>query len=153
MPTTPMSRRNTASGHRPSISLSGSPLSARSSVKTRPQTDNETELEAAAMLEDIRTRLAKSESAAEAAAQEYSLQVKALQLRLDEAQKDYAKVEEQMHSKEDSIENMQIQIKELTRSKRDQENIYEAEVPFFCEAAWRRTVSLTGKIENCRSTR
>ncbi|CCX09456.1 Similar to hypothetical protein [Tuber melanosporum Mel28]; acc. no. XP_002837700 [Pyronema omphalodes CBS 100304] len=127
MPTTPMSRRNTASGHRPSISLSGSPLSARSSVKTRPQTDNETELEAAAMLEDIRTRLAKSESAAEAAAQEYSLQIKALQLRLDEAQKDYAKVEEQMHSKEDAIENMQIQIKELTRSKRDQENIYEAE--------------------------
>lgn len=83
------------------------------------------------MLEDIRTRLAKSESAAEAAAQEYSLQIKALQLRLDEAQKDYAKVEEQMHSKEDAIENMQIQIKELTRSKRDQENIYEAEVPFF----------------------
>ena len=81
-------------------------------------------------MEDLRTRLSKSESAAEAAAAQYALQLKGLQQRLDETQADYDRIEEQMHSKDESVQALEMQIKDLTRSKRDQENIYEAEVSF-----------------------
>jgi predicted nucleic acid-binding Zn-ribbon protein len=74
--------------------------------------------------------LAKSESAAEAAAEEYAKQIKALQMRLDEAQADYVQIEDHSHSKDETIDNLEMQIKDLTRSKRDQENIYEAEVSY-----------------------
>lgn len=132
-----MSRRNTIreGGHRPTSSVGsnlGSPLSARSAVRGRPLSNDDTELENAAILEDLRTRLSKSESAAEVAAAQYALQMKALQQRLDETQADYARIEEQMHSKDESAETLEMQIKDLTRSKRDQENIYEAEVSFRC---------------------
>ncbi|KAF8254114.1 hypothetical protein K440DRAFT_533004 [Wilcoxina mikolae CBS 423.85] len=129
IPTSGIARRNTIreGGHRPTGSISGSPLSARSAVKTRPLSSDETEFENAAILEDIRSRLAKSESAAEAAAEEYAKQIKALQMRLDEAQADYARIEDHLHSKDETIDDLEMQIKDLTRSKRDQENIYEAE--------------------------
>ena len=125
-----MARRNTIreGGHQRTGSIPGSPLSARAAVKTRPMSNDETELENAALLEDLRSRLAKSESAAEAAAEEFAKQIKALQARLDEAQTDYAQIEDQLHSKDEAIEAFEMQIKDLTRSKRDQENIYEAEV-------------------------
>lgn len=107
----------------------GSPLSARSAVKTRPSIEEiEQEHENNVILEDIRSRLAKSESAAEAAAEEYAKQIKALQLRLDELHADNVRLEDTTHSKEDTIEGLEMQIKDLTRSRRDQENIYEAEV-------------------------
>ena len=125
-----MARRNTIreGGHQRTGSIPGSPLSARAAVKTRPVSNDETELENAALLEDLRSRLAKCESAAEAAAEEFAKQIKALHARLDEAQADYAQVEDQLHSKDEAIEAFEMQIKDLTRSKRDQENIYEAEV-------------------------
>jgi predicted nucleic acid-binding Zn-ribbon protein len=127
-----MARRNTMRegiSHRPSISA-GSPLSARGAVKTRPVSNDETELENAAILEDLRSRLAKSESAAETAAQEYTKQIKALQQRLGEANADYVRIEDQMHAKDEATEQLEMQVKDLIRSKRDQENIYEAEVSF-----------------------
>lgn len=96
--------------------------------------NDEVELENAAILEDLRTRLSKGESAAEAAAVQYALQIKALQQRLDETQADYVRIEEQMHTKDENVEALEMQIKDLTRSKRDQENIYEAEVSFRCWA-------------------
>jgi hypothetical protein len=39
-------------------------------------------------------------------------------------------MEDLLHAKEEFIENLEIRTKELTRAKRDQENIYEAEVSF-----------------------
>lgn len=89
---------------------------------------NDDELESAAILEDLRSRLAKSESAAEAAAVEYAKQIKALQARLQESVNDQQKMEEAAHQKDETIERLQVQIKDLTRTKREQENIYEAEV-------------------------
>lgn len=114
--------------HRPSGSIGGSsPLSARSVAKPRAASNDETELENTAILEDLRSRLAKSETAAETAAQEYAKQLKALQQRLEEANAEYVRIEEQMHVKDESIEQLELQVKDLIRSKRDQENIYEAE--------------------------
>jgi predicted nucleic acid-binding Zn-ribbon protein len=126
-----LTRRNTIreGGHRPSGSIS-SPLSARSAVKTRPLSNDETEFENVAILEDLRSRLSKSESAAGAAVEEYMKQIKALQLRLGESQADYVRMEDALHAKDEVVENLEMQIKDLTRSKRDQENIYEAEVRF-----------------------
>ena len=127
-PTGGAARRNTIrDGHRPSSSI-GSPLSARSAVKTRPVSHDESELENAAILEDLRSRLAKSESAAEAAAEEFNKQIKALQLRLDSSHADHVRLEDQIHARDETIEALEMQIKDLTRGKRDQENIYEAEV-------------------------
>lgn len=88
---------------------------------------SEADLENAAMLEDLRNRLAQSESAAEAAAEEYAKQVKALQSRLEDALAEQLKMEEAVHQKDEVVEGMELQVKELTRAKRDQENIYEAE--------------------------
>ncbi|TGZ81352.1 hypothetical protein EX30DRAFT_340637 [Ascodesmis nigricans] len=119
-----ISRRNTI--HRRDSSVS-SPLSARAAVKTRPDSSDESELETAAILDDLRGRLAKSESAAEAAAEEYRKQIKALQLRLEQSDKEQHKQEEALHAKEDVIETLEMQVKELMRGKRDQENIFEAE--------------------------
>ncbi|KAL7267607.1 hypothetical protein RUND412_009802 [Rhizina undulata] len=129
---TPMSaRRNTLrdgvpSAHRNSIS---SPLSARSAVK-RPPSDSvssDAELEHAALFEELRSKLAKTESTAEADKEEFSKQLKAVQMRLDEALSEQAKLEEVAHVKDETIETLEMQVKELTRAKRDQENIYEAE--------------------------
>jgi hypothetical protein len=126
-----IARRNTireGGHHRSGSSISGSPLSARAAAKARPVSTNDDELESAAILEDLRSRLAKSESAAEAAAVEYAKQIKALQSRLQESLGEQAKMEEASHQKEEIIEGLQVQIKDLTRTKREQENIYEAEV-------------------------
>lgn len=79
-------------------------------------------------MEDLRGRLAKSEGAAESAAEDYEKQIKALQMRLEESLEEQSKQEEVLHRADDQIEALEIQVKELTRSKRDQENIYEAEV-------------------------
>lgn len=57
--------------------------------------------------------------------------MKGLQVRLDEARNEQFRMEDLLHVKEEFIENLEIQIKDLTRAKRDQENIYEAEVIFF----------------------
>ncbi|KAI5776626.1 hypothetical protein EDC01DRAFT_720006 [Geopyxis carbonaria] len=125
-----IARRNTiregGAHHRSGSSIS-SPLSARSAAKSRPHSNDETELENAAILEDLRSRLAKSESAAEAAAEEYAKQIKSLQIRLEESIAEQVKMEESQHSRDEFMESLEMQIKDLTRSKRDQDNIYEAE--------------------------
>lgn len=132
-PSNGVARRNTLrdrelSSGNPNRNSTSSPLSARSAAKRPSSNSSDADLESAAILEDLRSRLAQSESAAEAAAEEYAKQVKALQLRLDEALGEQNKMEEACHVKDEVIENFEIQIKELTRAKRDQENIYEAEV-------------------------
>lgn len=99
---------------------------------------SEADLENAAILEDLRSRLAQSESAAEAATEEYAKQIKALQSRLEDALAEQIKMEEAAHQKDEMIESIELQVKELTRAKRDQENIYEAEVncSFFLLLSW-----------------
>lgn len=56
------------------------------------------------------------------------MQMKALELRLEEALAEQIKMEDNSHGKDEVIEGIESQLKELTRAKRDQENIYEAEV-------------------------
>ncbi|KAG0634593.1 hypothetical protein HOY80DRAFT_894649 [Tuber brumale] len=125
-------RRNTLrdrelSSGNPSRNSTSSPLSARSAAKRPSSNSSDADFEGAAILEDLRSRLAQSESAAEAAAEEYAKQVKALQIRLEEALGEQMRMEEVCHAKDEVIENFEIQIKDLTRAKRDQDNIYEAE--------------------------
>lgn len=133
-----ISRRNTlrdrdqaAGGSAPNRNSVSSPYSARSAAKRPPSISTDAELENAAILEDLRSRLAQAESTAEAATEEYAKEMKGLQVRLDEARNEQFRMEDLLHVKEEFIENLEIQIKDLTRAKRDQENIYEAEVIFF----------------------
>lgn len=124
---TPTGRRGTGSSsiHRNSVS---SPLSARSAAKRSSELVSEADLENAAAMEDLRSRLSQIESAAEAAAEEHAMQMKAIELRLEEALGEQIKMEDSSHGKDEVIEGIESQVKELTRAKRDQENIYEAEV-------------------------
>jgi hypothetical protein len=147
----PTARRNTLTNGRPATSSTGSPLSARGAVKTRPVTENEAELENAAVIEDLKSRLAKSETAAETAAQEYASQLTALKQRLSEANTEYMRIEEQIHTKDETIEQLEIQVKDLIRSKRDQENIYEAEVRFHHSPRFALLADTLVIIENCGS--
>lgn len=90
-------------------------------------------------MEDLRNRLSQIESAAEAAAEEHAMQMKAIELRLEEALAEQIKMEDNSHGKDEVIEGIESQVKELTRAKRDQENIYEAEVRLLCLlSVWRR---------------
>lgn len=67
------------------------------------------------------------------------MQMKALELRLEEALAEQIKMEDSNHGKDEVIEGIESQLKELTRAKRDQENIYEAEVRFlYPPLVWRR---------------
>jgi CII-binding regulator of phage lambda lysogenization HflD len=114
-------------------------------------TENEAELENAAILEELKSRLAKSETAAETAAQEYANQLTALKQRLSEANTEYMRIEEHIHAKDETIEQLEIQVKDLIRSKRDQENIYEAEVSFHHSPCFVVLANASANIENCGS--
>lgn len=154
-----IARRNTIreGTHSRSGSSISSPLSARAAAKgSRPVSTNDDELENAAILEDLRSRLAKSESAAEAAVVEYAKQIKALQSRLQESISEQTKMEETNHQREEIIERLEVQIKDLTRTKREQENIYEAEVglpvaPAVC--TWRRLTCANRELRPNRKRR
>lgn len=115
----------------------GSPVSARAAVKKpaapsslsssqTPQLDAEEEdlrIENAALVEDLKERLQKAESASE----EFQKHVEVLQARLDEANKESVKLEDRLHEEEEKMEALENEKRETLRQRRELENIYEAE--------------------------
>lgn len=75
------------------------------------------------MLDDLKERLAKAETASE----DYRKQAEVLQARLDEATQEQVKYEEKCHETEEQIETLQNEKREATRKIRELETIYETE--------------------------
>lgn len=74
-------------------------------------------------MEDLKERLAKSESEAENSRK----QLEVLQSRLDDTTKEQAKLEERLHEAEEQIEALTNEKREAARQMREMETIYEAE--------------------------
>lgn len=75
------------------------------------------------MLDDLKERLAKAETASE----DFRKQAEVLQARLDEATQEQVKYEEKCHETEEQIEALQNEKREATRKIRELEAIYETE--------------------------
>ena len=79
--------------------------------------------ETVALLDNLKERLAKAETASES----YKRQTEVLQDKLDEALKEQAKLEEKVHENEEQIEALINEKREAARQMREMESIYEAE--------------------------
>lgn len=116
----------------------GTPVSARAAAGQRREslappanngaTQSVEEEEAArgekvAMLDDLKDRLAKAETASD----DYRKQAEVLQARLDESTQEQVKYEEKCHEHEEQIEGLQNEMREATRKIRELEGIYETE--------------------------
>ncbi|KAK3358872.1 hypothetical protein B0T25DRAFT_78318 [Lasiosphaeria hispida] len=143
--TTPSSAAATATGGvtRARSVRTGNPVSARAAVSQRresllsngtssitsgpSQTDVEREeairAETVALLDDLKERLSKAETASES----YKRQTEVLQDKLDEALAEQAKLEEKVHESEEQIESLANEKREAARQMREMESIYEAE--------------------------
>ncbi|KAL9071057.1 MAG: hypothetical protein Q9157_005590 [Trypethelium eluteriae] len=76
-----------------------------------------------ALVEDLKERLKKTEEASE----QYRRQVEVMQARLDESHTEQGKFEEKSHEDEERLEGLMNEKRDLTKQKRELENIYEAE--------------------------
>ncbi|KAH8589412.1 hypothetical protein B0O99DRAFT_523208 [Bisporella sp. PMI_857] len=114
----------------------GSPLSARAAMQ-RPgagtsnlsnsslpsDADDDARAEAVALLDDLKERLHKAETISE----QFEKQAQVLQLRLDEAISEQAKLEDKLHENEERLETLENEKRDALRQKREMESIYEAE--------------------------
>jgi len=133
-------RASTPSGGAPSTVTrarsvrSGTPVSARAAAARREsplnpasnassEADEAARAETVALLDDLKDRLAKAESASEL----YQKQAGVLQSRLDESQQEHAKLEEKVHEIEEHMEGLQNEKREGARQMQQMETIYEAE--------------------------
>lgn len=85
--------------------------------------DEEARAEHTSLLEELRNRVQKAESASE----EYQKQLNLLQARLDESQQSHGQLEDQLHEKKDQVEELEVEKIQATRQKRDLEKIFEQE--------------------------
>ncbi|RPB29606.1 hypothetical protein L211DRAFT_844568 [Terfezia boudieri ATCC MYA-4762] len=136
----PIGRRHTIReglpGHVSQGSLSSlrTGISARSAVKRASisgavhMDDNTAELlEKDGIISDLTQRIKRIEANAAAAADNFQDQKQALQSRMEEAVDEATKMEDIIHSRDETIEELESQIVELDRRNRDQEHIYETE--------------------------
>ncbi|KAK3378122.1 hypothetical protein B0H63DRAFT_237206 [Podospora didyma] len=121
---TPVSARAAASSRRESLLGNGT---SSNTVSGSNAADVEREevlrAEAVALLDDLKERLAKAETASET----YKRQTEVLQSKLDEALKEQADLEEKVHESEEQIESLTNEKREGARQMREMESIYEAE--------------------------
>ncbi|SPN97327.1 uncharacterized protein DNG_00841 [Cephalotrichum gorgonifer] len=109
----------------------GTPVSARGAAVRREsllgnaatEAQQQAREEAAAVMEDLRERLANAESAAENSRK----QLEVLQSRFEDTTKEQAKLEERLHEAEEQIEALTNEKREAARQTREMETIYEAE--------------------------
>jgi len=96
-----------------------------SSVPTITSDPSEEEAKAqnAALIEELKEQLQKAEMASE----QYQKQLGVLQMRLDEALSEQAKLEDQAHEKDSKIEALQNEIREHARQIRELEQAHELE--------------------------
>ncbi|KAI0479814.1 hypothetical protein F4859DRAFT_477442 [Xylaria cf. heliscus] len=103
-----------AAAHRASSSLS---------ISARAGADADARAETVALIEDLKERLHRADTASE----QYRKQAEVLQSRLDEAVKEQAKLEEKAHENDEQIETLRNEKREAARQMREMEAIYEAE--------------------------
>ncbi|KAG0153384.1 hypothetical protein PDIDSM_5237 [Penicillium digitatum] len=128
----------TNSPSRPPSSRGSTPVSARAAVRKParsnlsmpnvPRVSNDpSEEEAwaqnAALIEELREQLQKAEDASE----QYQKQLGVLQMRLDEAISEQAKLEDQAHERDSRIEALNSDIRDQGRQIRDLEQNHESE--------------------------
>ena len=75
------------------------------------------------ILEELRTRVQKAENASE----EYQRQLNLLQARLDESQQAHGQLEDQLHERDERVEELMAEKTQAARQKREVEAIYESE--------------------------
>ncbi|KAF2402615.1 hypothetical protein EJ06DRAFT_520556 [Trichodelitschia bisporula] len=139
----------------------GTPISARAAVKRPSQSSNliqamtpadeDARIEAAALIEDLKTRLQKTESATE----EYAKQVQVLQARLDESTMEQGRLEERVHEEEERVQDLENEKRESVRQRRELEAIYETERATMIkekEATQRRDEELQGIIARLKES-
>lgn len=85
--------------------------------------DEQAKAEHASLLDDLRNRVQKAESASE----EYQKQLNLLQARLDESQQYHGQLEDQLHEKREQVEELETEKVQATRQKRELEKIFEEE--------------------------
>ncbi|KAI9370888.1 hypothetical protein BJX61DRAFT_63877 [Aspergillus egyptiacus] len=115
---TPVSARAAArKPGRSNLSMSSVPKVAADPSEEEARAQN------AALIEDLKAQLQKAETASE----QYQKQLGVLQLRLDEAVSEQAKLEDQGHEKDSRIEALNGEIREHVRQIRDLEQAHELE--------------------------
>ncbi|KAH0537104.1 hypothetical protein FGG08_006065 [Glutinoglossum americanum] len=117
---TPVSAR--AAAKRPVGSLSNLG-SNNASPASEDVDEDDAKAETAALIEDLKIRLEKTDSAAE----EYQKQLEVVQSRLDDALNEQARLEELVHESSEKIETLENNGREAQRQARELEGIYEAE--------------------------
>ena len=85
--------------------------------------DDEARAENLALLEELRARVQKAETASE----EYQKQLNLMQARLEESQQAHGQLEDQLHEKNLREEELETEKAQATRQKREVETIYESE--------------------------
>ncbi|KAK3365702.1 hypothetical protein B0T24DRAFT_396633 [Lasiosphaeria ovina] len=120
---TPVSARAAASSRRESLLGNGSSSALTGSGAADVEREEAARAETVALLDDLKERLAKAETASET----YKRQTDVLQNRLDEALKEQATLEEKVHENEEQIESLTNEKREAARQMREMESIYEAE--------------------------
>lgn len=85
--------------------------------------EEEARAQNAALIEELREQLQKAESASE----QYQKQLGVLQMRLDEALSEQAKLEDQAHERDTRIETLTTELRDQGRQIRDLEQNHEME--------------------------
>lgn len=86
--------------------------------------DEEARAQMASLIDDLKEQLHKAETAS----QQYQKQLDVLQIRLDEAVAEQAKLEEQIHDKDSKIEALNEQIREHPRIIREMQQAHDQEL-------------------------
>jgi len=97
-------------------------LSSSSSIAVDAAEDD-ARAETVALLDDLKERLRKTESASD----QFQKQAQVLQLRLDEAIQEQGKLEDRLHESDERLETLENEKRDALRQKREMESIYEAE--------------------------
>lgn len=109
---------------RAAVKKPAAPSSLSNSQTTQLDAEEEDQrIENAALVEDLKERLQKAETASE----EFQKHVEVLQSRLDDANKEQVKLEDRLHEEEEKMEALENEKRETLRQRRELENIYEAE--------------------------
>ncbi|TVY45732.1 hypothetical protein LSUB1_G000396 [Lachnellula subtilissima] len=85
--------------------------------------DDDARAETVALLDDLKERLHKAETASE----QFQKQAQVLLSRLDEAQSEQGKLEDRLHENDEKWELLENEKRDALRQRREMESIYEAE--------------------------
>ena len=85
--------------------------------------EDEARAENIALLDELRERVRRAESASE----ELQRHLDLLQVRLEESQQSQSRLEDQLHEKEVKVEELEADKVQLTRERRDLETVHDSE--------------------------